>query len=136
VAASIKEFGWKQPIVIDKENVIIAGHTRYKAAQKLGLQSVPCLLADDLTPQQVKAYRILDNKVSEKSNWDLGLLSLELEGLEDFDLTACDVSFHLPTEINPDDLFHNLFIDDLKENIDESGQEVNSFLERIAKKYK
>lgn len=67
VAESIKTFGWKQPIVIDKDGVIIVGHTRYKAAQSLGIEKVPCLIADDLTPEQVKAYRIADNKVSDFS---------------------------------------------------------------------
>jgi ParB-like chromosome segregation protein Spo0J len=104
VAASIKEFGWKQPIVIDKDNVIVAGHTRYKAAQKLGLSSAPCLLADDLTEQQVKAFRILDNKVAEKSEWDLDLLPLELEGLEDFDLTPFDVEFSKKLSITGEEI--------------------------------
>lgn len=65
VAASIEEFGFKQPIVVDKDLIIIAGHTRWKAAQKLGLETVPCIQADDLTPAQVKAYRLADNKVAE-----------------------------------------------------------------------
>lgn len=79
VAESIKQFGWKQPIVIDKDGVIIAGHTRYKAAQKLGYEKVPCLIADDLTPEQVKAFRIADNKVSDFSVWDNKLLLEELD---------------------------------------------------------
>ena len=67
VARSIEEFGFKVPIVIDADGVIVAGHTRYKAAQKLGLKTVPCVVADDLTPEQVKAYRLADNKVSDYS---------------------------------------------------------------------
>ena len=86
VAASIREFGFKVPIVIDSNNEIIAGHTRLKAAKRLGLQTVPCIIADDLTPEQVKAFRLADNKVSELAEWDLDLLSLELEGLPDFDI--------------------------------------------------
>lgn len=82
VAESIKQFGWRQPIVIDRDGVIIVGHTRYKAAQKLGLEKVPCLVADDLTPEQVKAYRIADNKVSDFSVWDNKLLLEELQELE------------------------------------------------------
>ena len=70
VAASISEFGFKVPIIIDRENVIVAGHTRYLAAQKLELQKVPCIVADDLTPNQIKAFRLADNKVSEFSGWD------------------------------------------------------------------
>lgn len=70
VANSIKEFGFKVPIVVDADNVIIAGHTRYRAAQQLGLDTVPCIVADDLSPQQVKAFRLADNKVSEFATWD------------------------------------------------------------------
>jgi ParB-like chromosome segregation protein Spo0J len=66
VAASIKEFGFQQPIVIDAEGVVIAGHTRLQAAFKLGLSKVPCVVADELTPAQIKAYRLLDNKLAEK----------------------------------------------------------------------
>lgn len=86
VAESIKEFGFKVPLVIDKDNVIVAGHTRYKAAQQLGLTKVPCLIADDLTDEQVKAYRLADNKVAEFSEWDFELLQEELEELSNFDL--------------------------------------------------
>ena len=75
VANSIKEFGFKVPIVIDKHNVIVCGHTRYKAAKKLGLSVVPCVVADDLTEEQIKAYRLADNKVGEDSLWDMDLLS-------------------------------------------------------------
>jgi ParB family transcriptional regulator, chromosome partitioning protein len=95
VAASIKEFGFKQPIVIDAENVVVAGHTRLKAAKKLGIKEVPCLRADDLTPDQIKAYRILDNKVAEKSEWDLELLPLELSEIE-LDLGPFEVEFDMP----------------------------------------
>ena len=85
VAASIKEYGFKNPIIVDKENVIVAGHTRYKAAKKLNLDTVPVIKADDLTPAQIKAFRIADNKVAEYSSWDNELLSFELEGLQDLD---------------------------------------------------
>ena len=89
VANSIREFGFKQPIVIDKNRVIIAGHTRWKAAKKLGLNEVPCILADDLTPAQVKAYRLADNKVAEASEWDEELLAGELDDLSlDFDMSG------------------------------------------------
>lgn len=88
VAESIREFGFKVPIVIDKDNVIVAGHTRYKAAKKLKLKEVPCIIADDLTDKQIKAYRLADNKVAEMSEWDVDLLSVELDGLFDFDMTA------------------------------------------------
>jgi DNA modification methylase len=94
VAASIKEFGWQQPIVIDKDNVIVAGHTRHKAAQSLGLQSVPCVRADNLTEAQIRAYRLLDNKIQEKSQWDFEMLEIELADLDfDFEPYAVDFSF-------------------------------------------
>jgi len=88
VAASIREFGWRVPIVCDEEGVIIAGHTRYKAAQKLGLEMVPVHVATGLTPEQIKAYRIADNKSSELATWDYDLLPIELGDLQaaDFDL--------------------------------------------------
>ena len=85
VAESIKEFGFKVPIIIDKNNVIVAGHTRYKASEKLGIEEVPCLIADDLTEEQVKAFRLADNKVAEIATWDFEKLDLELSEL-DFDM--------------------------------------------------
>ena len=81
VAASIKEFGFKQPIVVDAEGVIIAGHTRLLAAERLGLAEVPVLVADDLTPAQVKAYRLADNRTGQEATWDMELLGIELEDL-------------------------------------------------------
>lgn len=86
VVNSIKEFGFKVPIVIDKNNVIVAGHTRLKAAKKLGIKEVPCIVADDLTPEQVKAFRLADNKVAEFSEWDFKLLESEFNELKDMDL--------------------------------------------------
>lgn len=86
VVASIKEFGFKVPIIIDKNGVIIAGHTRYKAAEKLGLKKVPCILADDLSEEQVRAFRLADNKVSEIAEWDYGLLDTELADIADIDM--------------------------------------------------
>ncbi len=92
VASSIAEFGFKVPIVIDRDGIIVTGHTRYKASRKLGLEEVPCIYADDLTPEQVKAFRIADNKTSEYASWDEELLKLEFEGLDemgvDLGLTA------------------------------------------------
>lgn len=86
VVNSIKEFGFRVPIIIDKNNTIIAGHTRYKAAKKLGLEEVPTIKVDDLTDKQIKAYRIADNKVGEFSSWDISKLDLELEELGDIDM--------------------------------------------------
>ncbi|MCA9311950.1 MAG: ParB N-terminal domain-containing protein [Phycisphaerales bacterium] len=89
VAASIREFGFRVPIVVDTHGVIICGHTRWKAARHLGLETVPVHVATDLTPEQVRAYRIADNKAGELAEWDLGLLHLELSDLRDaeFDLS-------------------------------------------------
>jgi len=82
VAASIKEFGWRQPIVVDAQDVIIVGHTRLRAAQKLGLAVVPVHVATNLTPAQVKSYRLLDNRSHEEATWDLELLASELAELQ------------------------------------------------------
>ena len=94
VAASIKEFGWRQPIVVDSEAVIIAGHTRLLAAQKLGLTQVPVHVATGLSPAQVKAYRLMDNRSHEEAAWDMDLLPLELVDLKalsfDLELTGFD----------------------------------------------
>lgn len=95
VANSIKEFGFKVPMVVDKNNVIVAGHTRYKAALELGLEEVPTIVADDLTDEQIKAFRLADNKVSEKSQWNYDLLQEELNdiiniNMADFDFKLID----------------------------------------------
>lgn len=86
VAASIEEFGWRQPIVVDADGIIIAGHTRYRAALSLGLDEVPVVVASDLTPEQVAAYRLADNRTGELAEWDMDLLAGELDGLADFDM--------------------------------------------------
>ena len=96
VANSIKEFGFKVPIVLDKNNEIIAGHTRLEASKKLGLKEVPCIIADDLTDEQVKAFRLADNKVSEIAEWDFDLLAEELKNINDLDMT--DFGFDLDFE--------------------------------------
>ena len=108
VAASIEEFGFRQPIVVDKDLIIIAGHTRWKAAQKLGLETVPCIQADDLTPAQVKAYRLADNKVAEAAQWDLDALQFELEELDNMDFDMEPFGFETETfdeQIAEDDNF-------------------------------
>ena len=89
VAKSIQEFGWNSPIVVDRDNVIVCGHSRWRAAQKLGLTTVPVYVADKLTPEQVQAYRIADNKTAELADWNYDLLPLELRALQDaqYDLT-------------------------------------------------
>ena len=82
VATSIREYGFKVPIIIDKDNIIVAGHTRVKAAKRLGMTEVPCIVADDLTDEQVRAFRIADNKTTEIAEWDFDLLRDELAALE------------------------------------------------------
>lgn len=99
VANSIKEFGFKVPIIIDKDNVIVAGHTRYKASKELELQEVPCIVADDLTEEQIKAFRIADNKVSEIAEWDNDILAIEMEDISEFDMS--DFGFIDNQEIEP-----------------------------------
>ena len=96
VANSISQFGFKNPIIIDKDGVIVCGHTRYKAAKKLGIDKVPCVIADDLTEEQIKAYRLADNKVSELAEWDIDLLGEELDGI--FDIDMSDFGFDLSEE--------------------------------------
>lgn len=98
VAGSLKEFGWRQPIVVDAEMVVIAGHTRLAASRKLGLKEVPIHIATDLTANQIKAYRIADNRVSQEAKWDDDLLALELA---DLDLENYDLS---KTGFNDDEL--------------------------------
>jgi len=86
VANSIKTYGFKVPIVIDKSNVVVTGHTRLKAAKKLGLDEVPCIIADDLTDEQIRQFRIVDNKTNELSDWNFDLLREELLTMDDIDL--------------------------------------------------
>lgn len=87
VAANIREFGFQQPIVVDADGVIIAGHTRYKAALRLGLAEVPVVVADTLTPDQVRAYRLADNKTGELATWDFAALDEELAGITELDMS-------------------------------------------------
>ena len=143
VAMSIKEYGFRQPIVIDEEGVIITGHTRLKAAKVLGLDEVPVIVASDLTEEQVKAYRIADNKVSDFSIWDNKKL---LEELEDIDLfTGFETSELFGEELDEKD------DDFLKDIIDKQGKDnltinykcrsidefsdIMSYIESIKEKY-
>ena len=87
VAKSIEQFGFKQPIIIDSNNVVVCGHTRLKASERLGIEEVPCIVADDLTDEQIKAFRLADNKVAEQSEWDLNLLNDELDDILNIDMS-------------------------------------------------
>lgn len=124
VAASIKEFGFKVPIVVDADNVIVAGHTRLKAAKLLGLDKVPCIVADDLTPEQVKAFRVADNKTAELAEWDFELLESELAELAsmDFDMEQFgfdELESEEETEIIEDEIPE---VDEENEPITKRGQ--------------
>lgn len=88
VAASIREFGFNVPIVIDKDDIIVAGHTRLKAAEKLGLEDVPTIKVSDLTDEEVRAFRLADNKTAELAGWDFDLLSEELKGITELNMAA------------------------------------------------
>ena len=101
VANSIKQFGFKVPVIIDKNNTIVCGHTRVKASELLGLKEIPCIVADDLTDEQIKAFRLADNKVSEMALWDVKALNDELKDIIDIDMTDFDF---------------NVDMDDFKEN--------------------
>jgi ParB family chromosome partitioning protein len=89
VAESIKQFGFKIPLVVDRNNVVVCGHTRLKAAKKLKLKTVPCILADDLSEDQIKAFRLVDNRTAEIAEWDFALLEEELADVQ-LDMTAFD----------------------------------------------
>lgn len=103
VAASIREFGFLVPMVIDKNNEIVCGHTRYKAAKSLGMKEVPCVIAEELTPTQIKAFRLADNKVSELAGWDFGLLDELLAELGEFNMQ--DFGFSPKLDIDIDGAF-------------------------------
>ena len=95
VASSISEFGFKNPIFVDKNNVVVNGHTRLLASKKLGLKEVPVIVIDDLSEAQIKAFRIADNKTSEYAEWDEELLKLELEQLEELDFNLENTGFDI-----------------------------------------
>lgn len=103
VAESIKEFGFKVPIIIDSDNVIVTGHTRLLAAKELGMEQVPVIVADDLSDSQIKAFRLADNKVSEFSEWNFELMYKELDSL-DIDMGLFGFDEELP-DIDIDDIF-------------------------------
>ncbi len=105
VMNSIKEFGFKNPIILDKNNVIVAGHTRLESAKRLEMKEVPVIYADDLTEEQVKAFRLADNKVAEKSLWDYQKLDEELENILDIEMSMFD--FENIAETNLDDFFED-----------------------------
>ncbi len=128
VASSIKEFGFQQPIVLDKENIIIVGHTRFLASKKLGIKKLPCIIADKLTDQQVKAYRIADNRVAEESKWDNELLNLELIELQKDNVDLESLGFE-QEELNK--IFNEkdpLFVNQPQEELNETPEVTEDFI--------
>lgn len=110
VAKSIKEFGFKVPCVIDENGTIITGHTRYKASKMLGLKEIPCLIASDLTEEQIKAFRLADNKVSDYSIWDNKKLLQELE----------EIGFDIFSGFSISDLFEDILNENDNEILEEN----------------
>lgn len=127
VANSIKEFGFKVPIVLDKNNVIVAGHTRYKAAKLLNITEIPCIIADDLSDEQVKAFRLIDNKAAELASWDIDLLNLELENIKDIDMELFD--FKIDQDLN------NIVEDDYEVELPEEPKSKYGDIYRLGNHY-
>lgn len=124
VASSIKNFGFKVPIVVDKNNEIITGHTRLLASKKLGIEEVPVIVASDLSEAQVKAFRIADNKVSEYAEWDEDLLKIEMEALNDLNFNLEDTGFEL-NDLKDLDLFNTNEEAEVEEKDDKYTHEIN-----------
>lgn len=127
VAESIEQFGFKVPIIIDREGVIVAGHTRRKAAVKLGLDTVPCIIADDLTPEQIQAFRLADNKTAELAEWDFEALEKELA-----ELTAFDVDMSL---FGFDDSVFDIFSENIPSELQLPREEVGTSVMRKSLKF-
>ena len=123
VANSIQNFGFKNPIIIDKNNMIVCGHTRYKAARRLKMAKVPCIMADDLSEDQIRAFRLADNKVAEMSTWDYDRLEQEFMLLDPLEFDIADFGF-----------FPNYDTDDEEEDEDDnetSGSDNQRFIVQI-----
>ena len=104
VIESIKQFGFKNPVILDKDNVIVAGHTRIESAKRLGITEIPCIYADDLTDEQIRAFRLADNKVGEIAEWDIDLLDTELDDILNIDMSDFGFDLDLEDEFNEEDL--------------------------------
>lgn len=103
VANSITQFGFRNPIIIDKDNVIVCGHTRYKAARRLKMAKVPCIMADDLTEDQIRAFRLADNKVAEMATWDYDRLEQEFALIDPLEFDIADFGFFPDYESDDDE---------------------------------
>ena len=137
VANSIREFGFKVPMVIKADGEIVCGHTRYKAAQKLGLKTVPCVIADDLTEEQIQAFRLADNKVGEMAEWDTAMLGAEITAIEGIDMSMFSfdpgglaiAGAKVSEEQKAQDWFNNE--NRLQDNADEQSEEYQQFVEKF-----
>lgn len=123
VAGSIKEFGFKNPIIVDKDNIIVAGHTRYEASKKLDLKEVPVIKADDLSERQIKAFRIADNKTAEFAEWNMDLLAIELEDMGDIftGFEAVELEDIMGTDEVEDDFNEEEALEEVKVSISQRG---------------
>ena len=133
VANSIREFGFKVPLVVDSDGVIVAGHTRYKAAKRLGLKTVPCLVADDLNEEQINAFRLADNKVGELATWDLGTLKVELDNIGEVDLSGMGFDLTIHDEYTDGKEFFERD-ENMGANKQEGNDEYNEFLDKFETK--
>ena len=131
VAASLQEFGWQQPIVVDTEGIIIAGHTRLRAAQKLGMETAPVIVAADLSEEQAKAYRLADNKTAEFSGWDFDLLNAEIFSIDQIDMSQ----FGFDMDKYADQLTDGTEFFEREERHDEDPQEGNEEYNEFLKKF-
>ena len=122
VAESIKQFGFKNPVILDKNNVIVAGHTRLKAAEELDIKEVPCIYADDLSEEQVKAFRLADNKVAEIAAWDFGKLEEELADI-DIDMEQFGFTINENEQTEPDEVNYNEKISVIVDCVDDAEAE-------------
>lgn len=127
VANSIKEFGFKNPVILDKNNVIVAGHTRYKAAKLLKIKEIPCIIADDLTEEQIRAFRLIDNKAAELATWNIDLLDIELENIKDIDMELFDF------EIS--NILDNVVDDDYEVELPEEPKTQNGYIYKLGNHY-
>lgn len=129
VAKSIEQFGFKVPVVVDKDNTIVCGHTRLKASKQLGLKEIPCIIADDLNKEQINAYRLIDNRTSDYSHWDFDKLELELKQLEDIkEFEMKEFGF-----ITKEDAFFNQDTKQEKFEHQDDNDEYNSFVDKFNK---
>ena len=133
VAASIREFGFKVPLVITQDGEIVAGHTRLKAAESIGLKKVPCIIADDLKPEQIKAFRLADNKTAEFSSWDADLLALELEAFSEIDMSVFGFDADQIETWDGEEWFEKREKYN-SEGIDEEDEEYKEFIEKFKAK--